>query len=211
MLVQRDAETMRIATPAMVVLTFLAMTAVAAPAMLATGLASRTGGYDDYGRSRLVSRDARVPVQPSEPRTRPASPAPASPKAEIAGAAEKMFLGGATKDFGAIPHGTQLLHRFPITNVHAVPVAIVYLQASCDCVTAAAANPILQPGESTTIDVRMDTRHFTGANMQNVRVKVVGPDFDSTCKLVVSAVSGTDTARGPAGTPTLAPTRPSPR
>ena len=199
---------MRNPTPALVVLSLLGMTAVAAPA---SGLPSRADGQNDYGRSRLVLRDACAPVPVNESRAKPASPAPASPKAEILGAAEKMFLGGVTKDFGDVPHGKQLLHRFPITNVHAVPVTIVYLQASCDCVTAAAANPILQPGESTTIDVRMDTRHFTGANMQNVRVKVVGLDFDATCKLVVSAVSGADTVRGPAGTPTLAPTRSAPR
>ncbi len=114
---------------------------------------------------------------------------PARAAAETRGAAEKMFPNGLTKDFGAVPPGTKLLHRFPVSNLHAVPVTIAYLQPSCCCLTATAAQRTLQPGESTTIEVRMDAGDFTGLNTQNVRVKIVGPDFVSTCKLVVSAVS----------------------
>ncbi len=38
----------------------------------------------------------------------------------------------------------------------------------------------------------MDTHRFTGQEFQNVRVKIAGPDFESTCKLEVSAISQTD-------------------
>ena len=73
-------------------------------------------------------------------------------------------------------------------------MTIAYLQPSCDCVAATAAKRRLQPGESTTVDVRLDAGRFSGSNEQNVRVKVAGPDFESTCKLVVSAVSQPDAA-----------------
>jgi hypothetical protein len=105
------------------------------------------------------------------------------------GAAEKMFAGGLTKDFGEVLHGTLLLHRFPVVNVHSAPVTIAYLQPSCECISASAGKRTLQPGESTTIDVRLDAGHFRGPNSQNVRVKIRGPNFESTCKLVLSAVS----------------------
>ena len=89
-----------------------------------------------------------------------------------------MFSGGLTRNFGDVRHGAQLLHRFPITNVYAAAVTIAYLQPSCDCVAATAAKRWLQPGESTTVDVRLDAGRFSGSNEQNVRVKVAGPDFE---------------------------------
>ena len=100
-----------------------------------------------------------------------------------------MFPAGLTKDFGPVPYGSQLLHRFPITNDRTFPIEISYLQGSCNCVTAQAVKRIRQPGESTTIDVRLDGRRFTGSVMEMVRVKVVGPDFESACKIVVTADS----------------------
>ncbi len=183
---------MRKPTRAKIVLTFLGMTVVVAFAMAAASVSSGIRRYDDYRRLRLAARDGLPPVCAGQSRTRPASPARARPTAETRNAAEKMFPGGVTRDFGTVLHGTQLFHRFPITNIHAVPIAIVYLEVSCDCVTATAANYLLQPHESSTIDVSLDAGHFAGENMQTVRVKVAGPDFESTCKLMVSAVSEGD-------------------
>jgi hypothetical protein len=120
-----------------------------------------------------------------------------SPAAGNAGAAEKLFAGSLTRDFGDVAHGTRLLHRFAMANVYSAPVTIAYLQPSCDCVTATAAKSTLQPGERATIDVRLEAGHFAGPDMQNVRVKVTGPGFESTCKLVVSAVIQPDDILGP--------------
>jgi len=36
------------------------------------------------------------------------------------GWAEKMFKDGLTHDFGTVPHGAQLFHRFTMTNIYAV-------------------------------------------------------------------------------------------
>jgi hypothetical protein len=184
-----DRQEMRKPTPAKIVLTLLGMTGVAALAMLAASVSSGVRQYNDYRRFRLAPRDGSPPVCADRPRTKPAAPAPARFAAVTRNAAEKMFPSGVTKDFGTVLHGTQLFHRFPITNIHAVPVTIAYLEVSCDCVTATTANRLLQPHESSTIDVALDAGHFAGENMQTVRVKVTGPDFESTCKLVVSAVS----------------------
>jgi hypothetical protein len=107
------------------------------------------------------------------------------------GWAEQMLTAGLVKDFGAVPRGTRLFHRFPVTNVHAVPVEITGLRASCGCIQATRAKRILQPGESTTIDVSLDTREFMGPNTETVRV-AVGPNPVSTCELTVSAVSRSD-------------------
>jgi len=64
--------------------------------------------------------------------------------------AERMFTGGLSKDFGAVPFGTRLCHRFELTNIYSVPVEITGLRVGCGCVTATPGQRILQPGESTT-------------------------------------------------------------
>ncbi len=105
--------------------------------------------------------------------------------------AERMFTGSLSKDFGAVPFGTQLLHRFEITNIHAVPVEITGFRLGCGCVTATPGKRILRPGERTTIDVAFDTREFTGPNTQTIRVSF-GPNPRTNCVIKVSAVSQTD-------------------
>jgi hypothetical protein len=169
----------------------------ATPARKHVGLSSPTDQKSQAGKpdlpahrgSPLVPHGGAMPVAVAGPQPRAALPVPARTTAETRGAAEKMFPNGLTKDFGPVPQGTKLLHCFPVSNIHTAPVTIAYLQPSCGCLTATAAQHTLQPGESTTIEIRMDVGHFTGPNTQNVRVKIVGPDFISTCKLVVSAVS----------------------
>ena len=105
--------------------------------------------------------------------------------------AERMFPTGLNKDFGEVPFGTKLVHRFEVTNIYAAPVEITGLRVGCGCVTASSGKRVIQPGESTTIDVTMDTRQFTGPDTQTVRVGF-GPDPRSRCVLKVSAVSQTD-------------------
>jgi len=112
-------------------------------------------------------------------------------KADSTEWAARMFTAGRSNDFGAVPFGTRLLHRFEITNVYAIPVEIVELRVGCGCVTATAGKRTLRPGERTTIDVALDTRAFTGANTETVRV-IVGPNPKSFCLLKVSAISETN-------------------
>ncbi|HZU38570.1 MAG TPA: hypothetical protein VFA18_21775, partial [Gemmataceae bacterium] len=40
------------------------------------------------------------------------------------GWAEKMFKDGLSHDFGSVPHGAQLSHRFVLTNIYAVRMEI---------------------------------------------------------------------------------------
>ena len=85
------------------------------------------------------------------------------------------MFSGLSRGLWRVPFGTQLLHRFEITNIYAAPVEITGLRVGCCCVTATPGKRILQPGESTTINVALDTRQFTGPNTQTVRVGV-GPN-----------------------------------
>jgi hypothetical protein len=112
------------------------------------------------------------------------------------GWAEKMFKGGLTHDFGSVPRGAQLVHRFTITNIYAVPMKITAIKSGCGCVSASAAATSLEPRASTTLEVRMDARRFTGAKTVSVRV-TVGPEFVSSAELKVSANSRADVVFNP--------------
>ncbi len=110
--------------------------------------------------------------------------------------AEKMFKGQLSHDFGSVPRGAQLSHRFVITNIYAVRMEITSVKSGCGCVTATAAKRVLEPRESTTIDVNMDARRFTGPKTVGITI-TVGPDYISSAQLRVSANSRADIVFNP--------------
>lgn len=109
-----------------------------------------------------------------------------SGRAQGQGWAEKMFQQGVAHDFGVIPKGSLLLHRFPITNIYAVRMEITQIQPGCGCVTAVASKKFLEPRETGTIDVSMDAKRFDGPKSVGIRV-TVGPEFVSSAELRVTA------------------------
>lgn len=116
--------------------------------------------------------------------------------------AEKMFKDKDAKDnplvhdFGSVPRGAQLFHRFKITNIYAVPMEITNLHPSCGCGSAKATKTTLQPRESGFIEVTLDTKRFTG--LKNVTISVtVGPEFTSTADLRLSFNSRADVVFNP--------------
>src|SRR5262245_46833850 len=84
--------------------------------------------------------------------------------------ANKMFVDGTLHQFGNVPHGSQLFHRFKITNIYAVPLEVMNIHTSCGCVSASCATKILQTRESGFIDVSMDARKFK--NGRTVKILV---------------------------------------
>jgi hypothetical protein len=110
--------------------------------------------------------------------------------------AEKMFKDGLTHEFGSVPRGAQLAHRFVITNIYAVRMEITTVKSGCGCVTATAAKRVLEPREATTIDISMDARRFTGMKTVGITISV-GPDYISTAQLRVSANSRADIVFNP--------------
>jgi hypothetical protein len=112
------------------------------------------------------------------------------------GWAEKMFTEGTAHDFGNVPRGAQLCHRFPITNIYAVRMEITAVQSGCGCVTASVEKRVLEPLEKTVLEVNMDARRFTGPKTVVVKV-TVGPDHISTAEVKVSAHSRSDVVFNP--------------
>jgi hypothetical protein len=110
--------------------------------------------------------------------------------------ADKLFPDGTRHDFGSVPRGAQLSHRFPVTNIYAVELQIVNIRASCGCATVVPGTKVLKSKQSSYIDVFMDARKFTGA--KTIRVYItVGPEFTSTATLKVTANSRADVVFNP--------------
>jgi hypothetical protein len=107
-----------------------------------------------------------------------------------------MFGGTTSHDFGSVPRGAQLFHRFTITNIYAVPLEIVSTRASCSCATVTPSVTVLQPRQKASIEVTMDARRFTGPKTVSVYI-TVGPEYTSTATLQISANSRADVVFNP--------------
>ncbi len=110
--------------------------------------------------------------------------------------ADKMFKGSTSHDFGSVPRGAQLHHRFPLTNIWAVPVEITNVRTSCGCVTLTPSTKSLQPRESGHLDVKMDAHKFTGHKSVSIYL-TLGPQYVSTATLRVEANSRADVVFNP--------------
>src|SRR5262249_22035411 len=110
--------------------------------------------------------------------------------------ADKMFKGANAHDFGSVPRGSQLYHRFSMTNIWAVPLELTSVRVSCGCVTATPSTKVLQPRESGFLDVTMDAHRFTGPKTVTIYI-TVGPQYTSTATVRISANSRADVVFNP--------------
>ena len=100
-------------------------------------------------------------------------------------------------DFGTVPWGTTLTHRFVLTNIYAVPMQIVKdPEVSCGCVRIVKYTAKLEPREAGFVDVEMDGRRFQGAKAVTIQVRF-GPKFQSTALLQVRAFGRMDVQVNP--------------
>ncbi len=100
------------------------------------------------------------------------------------------------KDFGTVAKGAMLQHRIPVTNKYGVPLNI-QLGVSCDCVKVTSSKAILQPRETTTLDIEMDTRRFNGHKEVVIYFTVANQQYFSTALVKVKANCRTDVAMNP--------------
>jgi hypothetical protein len=107
-----------------------------------------------------------------------------------------MFAEGATHDFGSIPRGAQLFHRFKVTNIYAARLEVIQVRTSCGCVSVTPPAGGLEPRQEAYVDLMMDARKFTGRKTVSVYL-TFGPQFVSTATLQVSANSRADVVFNP--------------
>lgn len=79
---------------------------------------------------------------------------------------------GTRHDFGAVPRGSIVVHQFRWRNATTKCLEVCEIQSSCSCVRAQAFPRVLEPGESGSIEVEMDTRQFVGTKSVEVQVRM---------------------------------------
>ena len=77
-------------------------------------------------------------------------------------------------DFGPVPRGAKVRHRFALTNRTAEPVTVLDVRASCGCTTGRAAAGTVAPGQATAIEAVMDTKSFVGKKRATLTVALMG-------------------------------------
>jgi hypothetical protein len=89
-------------------------------------------------------------------------------------------------DFGTVPRGAQLLHKFRWANPHKTPLEVLEVRSGCGCATATPVPRILEPGQTGVIVVSMDAKKFLGQKTVAIHV-LVGPEEPHTVTLQVTA------------------------
>jgi Protein of unknown function (DUF1573) len=112
--------------------------------------------------------------------------------------ANKLFgsQDAPTYDFGIVPSGTMLEHDFMVTNIYKVPIEITHISTSMAPVNADVLKRKLQPGEKTTLALRLDGTRFVGRKQVTVYV-TFGPEHVSEARLLVKATSRLDLVCNP--------------
>jgi hypothetical protein len=110
----------------------------------------------------------------------------------LAGSWAEGLFDEFSKDFGSVPHGQVLTHPFTVKNTTAQVVTISNVRVSCGlCTSATALKGQLQPGEETSVSVRMDAGKFSGPKTVYVYVTFGQPQYDEV-RLWVQANSRDD-------------------
>lgn len=73
-------------------------------------------------------------------------------------------------DFGRLAQGSQVSHRYTVTNSSDQPLSIESVQSSCGCTAALVAEKNLAPGQSSAIEVRFTSGKLSGPFHKTVRV-----------------------------------------
>ena len=100
------------------------------------------------------------------------------------------------KDFGSVPRGMILQHNFKIKNNTREVVGILGVRSSCGCTTIQTPKRYLQPGEESSVQVRMDSGRFRGPKTVSLHVKLDRPESHEV-KIWVKANSRDDIALSP--------------
>ncbi len=99
-------------------------------------------------------------------------------------------------DFGTVPQGTLLSHKFTVTNIYDVPIQILDIRRSHASLEAIPPQRVLQPNEVAAFVVTMDTAKFRGPNAPTIQV-TFGPQFVSTAILRIQANSRPEVTLSP--------------
>jgi len=73
-------------------------------------------------------------------------------------------------DFGAVRQHQKLVHEFTVKNTGSEDLELLRIATSCGCAAAVPRDRIVKPGESTTLEVTVETRKYSGVIQKSVSV-----------------------------------------
>jgi hypothetical protein len=109
--------------------------------------------------------------------------------------AKKMF-DSTSHDFGAVARGADVNYRFRVRNLYKEDVRISSVTASCGCTSPRFDQTPFKTGESSYIDISMDTHKFQHEKSSTVTVTFDQPQF-ATVTIPVKVYIRTDVVLTP--------------
>ena len=94
-------------------------------------------------------------------------------------------------DFGVIATGSEAKKMIEVRNVYAAAVHISDVSTTCGCSAAATGKKTIPPGESTYVEVQMNTQKFSRRKDSNLIIKFDSPQF-AELRIPISAYIRTD-------------------
>jgi hypothetical protein len=82
----------------------------------------------------------------------------------------RLNLPEPSYDFGKIPPGQKVTHRFKATNAGTAPLTITQVNPGCGCTSSVVGKDTLAPGESTELEVSFDPAGMRGLAQKSVQV-----------------------------------------
>lgn len=108
---------------------------------------------------------------------------PTQTAAASAGAGPQLTAERPSHDFGTVAQGTVVRHEFRVTNTGREGLEIRNVDSSCGCTTVGSWPKALQPGESGTIAVQLDTAQFVGPIVKVITVTSTDPRQETVLEL----------------------------
>lgn len=94
-------------------------------------------------------------------------------------------------DFGVIATGSEARKMIEVRNVYSVPVQISNVSTTCWCSAATTGKKTIQPGESTYVEVEMNTQKFSRRKDSNLIIQFDSPQF-AELRIPITAYIRTD-------------------
>lgn len=111
-------------------------------------------------------------------------------------------------NFGKIPDTQPVTHTFAVRNLGGQPLNLSNVQTSCGCTAAVLDHQILQPGETTRLNVQYDPRGRSGPQSRTVVIQSNDPKTPQKQLTVVAMIEPNNNPNG--AYPTVRQEPPSP-
>jgi hypothetical protein len=91
----------------------------------------------------------------------------------------RAMFDSLSQNFGIVARGAEVTHRFRVKNLYQQDIAIANVTTSCGCTASKFDQTPVKPGDSTYVEVSMDTQKFMHEKSSTVTVTFAQPVYAS--------------------------------